>query len=119
MVHGNFAIRSTPRILNEAETGVNFNPTGMPYEFNNPLATSTDTSLNDAYPSEIQGLVAVSGNLTFENTARLRGQVIVGGTVSGAYSLNYQPYSMINPPPSFYSYRYETRPGSTGKVVLP
>jgi hypothetical protein len=119
MVNGNFAIRSTSRVLNESEYTANFNPGSMPYEFNNPLAGSTDNNLNDAYPSEIQGLVAVSGNLTFENAARLRGQAIVGGTVSGTYSLNYQPGSMINPPPSFYGYRYETRPTSVRKVVLP
>ncbi len=122
MVHGNFAIRSTPRVLNESEYGVNFNPSGMPYEFNNPLAASTDNSssgVNDSYPSEIHGLVAVSGNLTFENTPRLRGQAIVGSMVAGAYSLNYQPGSMINPPPAFYEYRYDTRPVSVRKVVLP
>jgi hypothetical protein len=119
MVNGNFAISSSARVLNEAEYVTNLNPAGMPYDFNSPLATSTDTSLNDAYPSEIQGLVAVSGNLTFENSPRLSGQVIVGGAVSGAYSLNYQPYSMINPPPSFYGYRYDPRPVSARKVVLP
>jgi hypothetical protein len=122
MVNGNFAIRSTPRFLNEAESGVNFNPSGMPYEFNNPLAGSTDaspTGNNDSYPSEVQGLVAISGNLTLENTPRLRGQVIVGGTVTGTYNLNYQPYSMINPPPKFYGYRYDPRPTSARKVVLP
>jgi hypothetical protein len=119
MVHGNFAIRSTPRVLNEAEMGVNFNPSNMPYDFNNPAANPTDSLANDGYPSEIQGLVAVSGNLTCENTPRLRGQVIAGGTVSGAYNLNYQPYSMINPPPSFYTYRYDVRPASVRKVVLP
>jgi hypothetical protein len=122
MVSGNFAIRATSRVLNEAESGVNFNPSGMPYEFNNPLAGSTDTAPtgnNDGYPSEIQGLVAVSGNLTFENTPRFRGQAIVGGAIAGTYSLTYQPHSMINPPPSFYGYGYSTRPASVRKVVLP
>jgi len=119
MVNGNFSIRATPRMLNEAETGVNFNPSNMPYEFNNPLANPTDIQNDDGYPSEIQGLVAVSGNLTFENSPRLRGQVIVGGNVSGTYNLNYQPYSMINPPPGFYSYRYDIRPTSVRKVVSP
>jgi hypothetical protein len=119
MVNGNFAIRSTARQLNEAEYITNFNPSNMPFEFNNSLASPTDTGLNDSYPSEIQGLVAVSGDLAFENTPRLRGQVIVGGAVTGTYSLDYQPYSMINPPPSFYSYRYDTRPTSVRKVVLP
>jgi hypothetical protein len=119
LVDGNFAIRATSRVLNELEYGVNFNPSGMPYELNNPSAGSTDSNANDGYPSEIQGLVAVSGNLTFENSARVRGQVIVGGNVSGAFSLNYQPGSMINPPPSFYGYRYDPRPISMRKVVLP
>jgi hypothetical protein len=122
IVDGNFGISGTSRALNEAESGVNFNASGMPFEFNNPAANSTDAApsgINDSYPSEILGLVAVSGNLAFANSQRVRGQVIVGGTVSGAYDLNYHPGSMINPPPGFYDYRYETRPTSVRKVVLP
>jgi hypothetical protein len=119
MVNGSFAIRSTPRVLNESEYTTNFNPTGMPYDFNNASATATDNSLNDAYPSEIHGLVLVSGSLTFENSPRLRGQLITGGGLSGTPNLNYHPASMINPPPSFYTYRYETRKSSVRKVVAP
>ena len=51
---------------------VNFNPSGMPYDFNNSLVNPTDTApggINDGYPSEIQGLVAVSGNLDIRKSA--------------------------------------------------
>ena len=94
LVDGSFAIRATNRGLNESysgETGTNFNPTtpaptGIPYEFHNALCNPTDTVANDVYPSEIQGLVAVSGSLTFTNQPRVRGQVIAGSTITGAPS---------------------------------
>lgn len=119
LAQGNFAIRATYRTLNEAENSTNFNPSGVPFEFNNPSASATDTAANDCYPSEIQGLVAVSGNLTCENQPRFRGQLIVGGTITGAYSLEYHPHSLIHPPPNFFTYRYDIRPRSTRKTVLP
>jgi hypothetical protein len=123
LVDGDFAIRATNRALNEAasgETGTNFNPTGIAYEFNNALCSNTDTSANDVYPSEIQGLVAVSGNLTFANSPRIRGQVIAGGTITGAPSMEQRLDAVFNPPPEFTGTpTYERRPSSARKSVVP
>ena len=113
LVDGDFAIRATNRGLNESysgETGTNFNPAGIAYEFNNPLCSATDSSANDIYPSEIQGLVAVSGNLTFENQPRIRGQVIAGGTITGAPSLDHRLDSVLNPPPELHGHARTTNP---------
>src|SRR5262245_36372192 len=68
VVKGDFAIRATSRSLNELESNTNFNPTGMTCDFGNSTSSTTDSNLNDSYPSEIRGLVAVSGNMTFTNS---------------------------------------------------
>jgi hypothetical protein len=123
LVDGDFAIRATNRGLNEAasgETGTNFNPSGIAYLFNNALCSSTDSSANDIYPSEIQGLVGVSGNLTFANSPRILGQVIAGGTITGSPSLDQRYDAIFNPPPEFTGTpNYERRPSSARKTVVP
>jgi hypothetical protein len=97
----------------------------MPYEFQNSLANPTDSApagINDSYPSEFNGLVAVSGNLIVANSPRVLGQVIVGGTVSGTGTLTieHDPASLLNPPPGFLAPdTYHRRPASTRKAVLP
>jgi hypothetical protein len=119
----NFSIRATNRSLNEADLDVNFNPAGAPYEFNNWNASSTDSSLNDIYPSEIRGLVVIRNDLSYQNRPYIRGQVIVGGDItnsSGELEVDYQPDSLLNPPPGFLApYSYARRPYSVRKVVLP
>lgn len=106
LVHGDFAIRATNRILSEVENGVDYNRDG--------------TNGNYIYPSEIRGMVAVSGNLTFTNSPRLLGQAIVGGNLTGTADIDYDPESLLNPPPGFQGpYSYVRRPISTRKVVLP
>ncbi len=119
LVSGDFLIRATNRALSEVESSANFNPDGMPYQFNNPAVGSTDSSSNDIYPSEIRGLVAVSGNLVFENQSHIGGEMIIGGSVSGSPTLTYQSDSIIAPPPQFYTYRYDARPSSGRKAVTP
>jgi hypothetical protein len=104
LVEGNFAIRATNRVLSEAENGVDYN---------------LDTIVpNHIYPSEIHGLVAVSGDLTFENSPKIQGELIVGGSVTGAVDVDYQPDLLLSPPPGFYNYRYDRRPGSARKAVI-
>jgi hypothetical protein len=120
-----FSIRPTPDPtsnpadddLTEGENGVNFNPTGAPHKTH-----GTDSDQSDAYGSEIRGLVVVSGNLTYANSPTILGNVLVGGSVAGTPSFTYLPDSLLNPPPplgGFYTYRYDRRPASTVKAVLP
>jgi hypothetical protein len=93
----------------------------MPYDFGTADAQS-DADSNDIYPSEIRGLVAVSGNLTVANSPLVRGPVIVGGTVANAAALDveYQPASLLSPPPGLQADdSYQPRPGSISKAVLP
>ena len=57
-------------VLSEATTGVNFNPPGTPYN------GYSDSDLSDTYPSEIQGLVHVTGQVQLQNTALIRGLLL-------------------------------------------
>jgi hypothetical protein len=112
-----FAILATNRALGEKENGVNYNPSGAPSD-----EFGQDTDMNDIYSSHIKGLIAVRHDLTYQNRALIKGQVIVGNNITnntGELEIDYQPDSLLNPPPGFWSYTYARRTGSTKKVVLP
>jgi hypothetical protein len=101
-------IDATNRTLSETENSVDF---------------SQDADLLDIYPSEIQGLVVVEDDVTFQNNALIRGSVIVGGDVtatSGALEVVYQPDALFSPPPGFSAPTSVVgRPVSIRKAVLP
>lgn len=121
--NANFSLRSTNRVLSEAENGVNFNPAGAPYQFNNAAISATDSAANDLYPSEIRGMVVVRNDVNFQNRPLIRGQLVVGGSISsssGELEVDYQPGALLNPPPGFFApHTYVRRPGSVRKVVVP
>jgi hypothetical protein len=110
-------------MLSEAENQTNYNPAGAPYDFNSSTSSSTDNTPNDIYPSEIQGLVVVRNDLTFQNRPLVRGQIVVGNDIansSGELEVLFQPDALLNPPPGFTApYVYVRRPTSVRKVVLP
>jgi Carbohydrate binding domain len=116
--NANFTIKATNRVLSETENSTNYNPTGAPSD-----EFGQDSDLNDIYPSEITGLVAVENNLTFQNNGLVRGAVIVGNDFigsAGTFEVSYQPESLLNPPPGFTGLNtYVRRPASAAKVVLP
>lgn len=83
--------------LSEATLGVNFNPSGAPY------GGVTDSDTADTYPSELRGLVYVSGSLTTSGSPKVVGTVIVEGGVStsGSLTLQYDSTIYASPPPGF------------------
>jgi Carbohydrate binding domain len=112
-----FSILATNRALSEKENGVSFNPSGVP-----STDFGTDTDTNEIFRSQIHGLVAIRHDLTYQNRSLIKGQIIVGNNIansSGELEIDYQPDSLLNPPPGFWSYSYTRRPMSTQKVVLP
>jgi hypothetical protein len=130
LVEGDFSLQATNRTLNEAENSsdydglvTSYNPTGVAYDFGSSSVSSTNSTATDSYPSEIQGLVAVSGNLSFKNYTMVRGQIIVGGDVtasSGSLEVVYQPDALFSPPPGFTATPSQVgRPVSIRKAVLP
>jgi hypothetical protein len=129
LVNGNFSIRATNTSLSEAENGCNYNPPGA---VNTPgmvhKTLGTDGDMVDVYTdSGINGLVCVSGTLTYKYTPQIRGRVILGGNGgnpinNGSPSVTYVPDSLLNPPPplgAFYTYRYDSRPASAHKAIVP
>jgi hypothetical protein len=130
LVNGNFTIKLNNRALGETENSsseqgiaANFNPTGMPYDFGFSSAAREDSDVNDIYPSEIGGLVAVSGNLAYSGSPRISGPAIVGGSLNnngGTLRVEYQPESLLSPPPGFTTpYKYFRREASLQKAVAP
>ena len=113
-----FAILATNRSLSETENSVNYNPTGA-----NSDDFGQDADTNDIYPSQIQGLIAVEDDLTYQNNALVRGQLVVGDDISatsGTLEVDYRPDSLLNPPPGFAADpAYVGRPSSVRKTVLP
>jgi hypothetical protein len=104
--------------LGETENCINFNPSGASSDL-----FGQDTDEFDIYPSEIQGLVVVRDDLTFQNNALVRGQVITGDDVratSGGLEVVYRPDALFNPPPGFTATPTVVgRPDSMRKAVLP
>jgi hypothetical protein len=113
-----FAINATNRGLSEKENGVNFNPAGAAHS---QFGEDIDTS--DIYPSEIYGLVAIGDDLSYQNSPLIRGQVLTGDDISnssGTLEVEFNPESLLNPPPGFLAPNsFERRPASAIKVVLP
>lgn len=106
MVKGNLTLQTTNAPLQETVSGsggggsgvaVNYNPLGSPYH------GSEDVDTADSYPSVLQGLVYVTGNLTTTSRPVLVGCVVVGGNVTSdtALDLTYSDVYAKNPPPGF------------------
>lgn len=64
------------RYLRESDRDVNYNPSGAAY------LGHSDTDDWDWFPSEIRGLVHVTGNVDWKQTGRVRGSLLVEGGVN-------------------------------------
>lgn len=72
LVQGSITIRLRQFLLSEPDLGTNFNPAGSPYE------GVEDSTIDDRYPSEIRGLIYVSGTLSCVDRAVFDGVVLAG-----------------------------------------
>jgi len=93
----------------------NMNPPGSPYEGH------SDTDETDVYPSRVQGLVHVRGNLTIKETSRIVGAVICEGKVEIDHdpTITHEPALYENPPMG-YTYVKRMKPSAgTWKQVMP
>lgn len=79
LVHGSITINSDSRDFNESDAKFNFNPPGTPY-----LGVS-DSDEVDSYPSLLQGLIYVHGNLISQGDVTIEGTLLVAQdlTVTG------------------------------------
>jgi hypothetical protein len=90
---------SGPTALTE-KYNINFNPPGAPYQ------GRTNNTNSDVYPSEIHGLVHVTGNLNLGATSLIRGCVVCGGTATVATQGNVQIFhgdTLSDSPPIGYT----------------
>ncbi len=100
--------------LSESILTTNFNPTGAPYQ------GVSDDLQDDTYPSEIQGLVHVTGTLRLKTTARVRGVVICESalTADDNNEIVYDPDLYANPPWGYTTPPVmKTSPGTWRRVV--
>lgn len=100
LVDGSFAFdlegALNDQFLRESTTLANFNPPGTPYE------GEEDSSNDDDYPSEIHGLVYVSGTLTTTDNVYFKGAVICNALSLGENAtFNYDVTLYDYPPPGF------------------
>jgi hypothetical protein len=115
LVNGSIQIGFTSAPLAETTAG-NLNPPGTPYN------GVSNTTASDSYPSIIQGLVYVSGNvsLTSGASATFKGNLITAGTLSvqGTLNMTYDP-SNQTPPPGFFTTPppMVVSPGTWARVV--
>ena len=98
IVAGDIKMQFNAVPLNETTSGVNFNPDGSPYRGNQ------DSDLLDVYPSEILGLVYVTGELKAADLfeSRFRGVTLCTEIdVGSPLRMNYRPIINDYPPPGF------------------
>jgi hypothetical protein len=86
-------------VLRETLLLTNFNPPGAPY------AGNSDSDILDTYPSEIQGLVHVTGKVHLKDSSVIKGAIISNCTdTSEAFRVDvtpvvtYMPSLFLNPP---------------------
>ncbi len=120
IVDGNavFQYESTTR-LSEKDISVNFNPIGSPFE------GSEDADLADAYPSEVRGLVHVTGTAWLTNTAMIRGCLLCSAAnttdalvCDGTNEIVYTSDLYTNPPQGYTSaVKMLVQPGTWRQLV--
>ncbi len=119
LVGGDFDFSMSKSGLNESTVGVNLNPVGTPYR------GVEDSSATTIYPSQIRGLIYVSGRINFNNVLSendVYGVLIGGEKVRGAGDLflNYRNLFALNPPPGFRKFdKVRIAAGTVRRVAAP
>lgn len=101
--NADFKFTSTSELLSEPDVGVNFNPASTPY------AAASDADTLDSYPSEVQGLVHITGTFTASGNARVRGLILVesgaltdAADITSSFEIIYNA-SLFSSPPDGYA----------------
>ena len=114
LVQGDITVNIESNVqLDEKVINKNLNPVGTPY------AGVEDTDKKDKYPTEIQGMVYVSGDCTWKNQSSIIGVLLVAGALKTADqpSITYSSLYHDSPPPGFYTLPLSPVPGSWRQVV--
>lgn len=118
LVQGDLQCKSTGVDLSETTHSVNFNPISAPYQ------GQSDADLADSFPSEINGLVYMSGKLDLPQDfveSFFRGTVVCNSiNAASSVRLNYRPLLIDYPAPGFASGNpMLVSPGSRRRESLP
>jgi Tfp pilus assembly protein PilX len=105
--------------LSEVATATNFNPVGAPFE------GSEDADTADEYPSEVRGLVHVTGTVQLMNTAMIRGCLLCSPAnttdalvCDGTNEIVYNSALYANPPQGYTSaVKMLVQPGTWRQLV--
>lgn len=119
LVDGDFDFALTKQSLKESTVGINFNPVGTAFR------GVEDSSLTTVYPSQLRGLIFVSGRIDLSNALAENDiyGVLVGGEKArgaGDLFLNYRNIYSLNPPPGFRKFdQVRLAAGSARRVAAP
>lgn len=102
--------------LSEVTESTNFNPAGVPYK------GVTDSDKLDTYPSEIVGLMHVTGTISVSGAPVIRGILLSNGTLTVTSNDNlvvYRDAKLYSDPPIGYGTpsRVETKPGTWKRIA--
>jgi hypothetical protein len=114
LVRGSISLELSSASLSEASLDVNFNPSHSPYQ------GIHDEDKVDSYPSRLNGLVYVSGDVATSNVVNIDGVLVVGGklSISSTLSLSYRDRFLNDPPPGFTAPpRMVIAPGTWRQIV--
>jgi cytoskeletal protein CcmA (bactofilin family) len=120
-------IQTSATALSEASQSTNFNPPGVPWNPSGPPSQgATNVSLSDTYPCIIQGLVHTRATLRLDQSAYIKGMVLVesgsGTEAVGVYGtaarVEYDKALFTKPPMGYTkSVTMSIVPGSWKQVV--
>jgi hypothetical protein len=115
LVQGSMTIKQGKADLPEGGAKGNLNPAGTPYPY---LTGTSNTNSTDKYPSVIDGLVYVSGDLATSADPAID-NLVVGGAWSagGTMTLNAKALYQTNPPPGFRTVNMGPLAGTWKQVV--
>jgi len=119
----NASIRISPTAAAPSESALafNMNPPGTPYPYQ---GGTSNTTLTDAYPAQISGLIYSKNRLRFYGTTNVAGVVIAAGNIEqngGSLSLSFRSVYLNDPPPGFdvAAIAMKVVPGSWKRAVEP
>ncbi len=119
LVGGDFDLSMKKNPLQEASVGLNLNPVGTPFR------GTEDSSLATVYPSQIRGLIYVSGTLHLNDVFsenEIAGVLLVGETITGVGDLflNFRSVFSTDPPPGFRKFdQVRVATGTVRRVPVP
>jgi hypothetical protein len=116
---GQINIQPSAVALSEATLGFNMNPPGTPYPY---IGGTSNSTLTDSYPSQINGLIYSSQSISLAASPTLYGVVLAASDITfagTALAVSYANVYLNSPPPGFTAGTITMKevPGTWQRVV--